>query len=104
MKVSGRNPSAVQQSNQSPVSAKDKSDVASTKSKPNIAEMNDASKVSVSSKAQQMNQAKEIIKKQPDVDEAKVAKFQELIDGGKYKVDAKAVADKLVDEHLMFPS
>ena len=37
-----------------------------------------------------------------DVDEAKIAKLQKLIDEGKYKVDAKAIADKMVDEHLEF--
>jgi negative regulator of flagellin synthesis FlgM len=37
----------------------------------------------------------------PDVDMEKVEKFRKLIDDGKYKVDAKAVADRMVSEGLM---
>ncbi|MBC87517.1 MAG: flagellar biosynthesis anti-sigma factor FlgM [Bdellovibrionaceae bacterium] len=61
-----------------------------------------ATKLNLSQKAQQMQKAKEIASRDLDgVDEAKVAKFQNLIDSGKYKVDAEAVADRLVDEHLL---
>jgi negative regulator of flagellin synthesis FlgM len=35
----------------------------------------------------------------PDVDEAKVAKYKSMLAKGEYKVDSKAVADKMVDEH-----
>lgn len=59
-----------------------------------------AAKVDVSAKAQEMKKAKEIATNTPDVDEAKVAKFQALVDSGKYKVDAEKVADKVVDEYL----
>ena len=58
-----------------------------------------SSRVAVSSKAQAMAKAKEIASNQ-DVDEARIAKLQSMIDAGKYKVDAKAVADSMVDEHL----
>jgi negative regulator of flagellin synthesis FlgM len=62
---------------------------------------NDSSaKVDVSPKAQEAKRIKELAMAAPDVDEAKVAKFRALIDEGKYQVDAKAVADRLVDEHL----
>jgi negative regulator of flagellin synthesis FlgM len=30
----------------------------------------------------------------------KMEKFHKLIDEGKYKIDAKAVANKMVDKHL----
>ncbi len=59
----------------------------------------DASKVAMSPQAQSMQKAKAIAGKDT-VDDAKVARLQKLIDEGKYKVDAKAVADRLVDEHL----
>jgi negative regulator of flagellin synthesis FlgM len=55
----------------------------------------DSSKVDLSSRA------KEIAMASPDVDQAKVEKFQKLIDDGKYKVDAKAIAERMVEEHLM---
>lgn len=61
-----------------------------------------ASKVDLSSRAQDMKKIKETAMAAPDVDEAKVAKFQKMIDEGTYKVDAEALADKMVDEHLAF--
>lgn len=56
-----------------------------------------ATKVDVSDRAQEANRIKELAKRAPDVDAAKVEKFRKLIDAGQYKVDAKAVADKMVD-------
>ena len=65
-----------------------------------LADLGSSSKVSVSSRAQDMKKAKEVANAAPDVDETKVARLQKLIDEGKYKVDAKDIADKMVDEHL----
>ena len=59
-----------------------------------------AAKLELSSKARELNRAKEIAKAGPDVDEARIAKFQQLIDSGKYKVNSQQVADKMVDEHV----
>ena len=60
-----------------------------------------SAKVNLSEEAQLMGKAKEIASKGlNEVDEDKVAHFQKLIDEGKYSVDAKDVADKLVDTHL----
>ena len=59
--------------------------------------------VNLSDKAQLMQKAKEIASRTDDIDEAKVARLQKLIDEGKYSVDAKAVADRLVDDHLLYP-
>jgi negative regulator of flagellin synthesis FlgM len=67
------------------------------------AEMMDATKLNVSSQARQISKAKEIAS-QDSIDEAKVARLQKMIDGGEYKVDAEAIADKLVNEHLLLPS
>ena len=66
-------------------------------------EMMDATKINVSSQARQINKAKEIAS-QDTVDEAKIARLQKMIESGEYKVDAEAVADKLVNEHLLLPS
>jgi len=60
-----------------------------------------SSKVSVSDKAQLMSKAKEIASKADDVNMDKVKRLQQLIDNGEYKVNSEAIADKLVDEHLM---
>lgn len=61
-----------------------------------------ASKVSVSSRAQDMKKAKEIAKNTPDIREDRVAELQKAIDQGKYKVSAKDIADKMVDEEMMW--
>jgi negative regulator of flagellin synthesis FlgM len=59
-----------------------------------------ASRVEVSERAQDMKKIKELAMKAPDVDVEKVARLQKLIDQGQYKVDAKAIADRMVDEEL----
>lgn len=62
--------------------------------------VNDASRVQVSQRAQDMKRAKDIATSSPDINEARVAELQKLIDAGKYKVDAKDIADKMVDEQM----
>lgn len=59
-----------------------------------------SAKVDFSTRAKEIKKAKDIATSTPDIDEAKVAKYQSMIDKGEYKVDAKAVADRMVDEHL----
>lgn len=60
----------------------------------------DSAKVDLSSQAQAYQKAKSIAGSTDTVDNEKVARLQSLIDQGKYKVDAEAIADRLVDEHL----
>lgn len=59
-----------------------------------------SSRVEVSTRAQDMARAKELATPSDSIDEAKVARLQRLIDSGQYNVDAEAIADRLVDEHL----
>lgn len=59
-----------------------------------------STKVDVSSRAQEMKRVKEMATPSNDVDEAKVARLQALIDSGAYKVDADALAERLVSEQL----
>lgn len=68
----------------------------------NSEDVKNSAKVNLSGRAQAMQKAKEIASEET-VDEAKVARLQKLIDEGKYSVDASAIADRLVDQHLMFP-
>lgn len=63
-------------------------------------EISSAAKVNISTRAQDVKKAKEIAMSTPDIDEAKVAHFQKLIDSGQYKVNSAAVADKMIDEEL----
>ena len=64
------------------------------------ADIKSASKVAMSSEAQAMNKAKALASADT-VDEAKVSRLQKLIDEGRYNTDASAIADRLVDEHLL---
>jgi negative regulator of flagellin synthesis FlgM len=59
-----------------------------------------ASKVDLSPRAQDMKKIKEAAMAAPDINEEKVARLQKLIDNGEYKVAAKDIADKMVDEEL----
>jgi negative regulator of flagellin synthesis FlgM len=61
-----------------------------------------SSSINLSDRAQTMKKLKELASTPPTVDETRVAQFQKMIDEGRYKVDADAVADRLVDEHLTF--
>lgn len=63
---------------------------------------NEAVRMDLSTRAQDVRQAKELAMATPDIDQAKVDKFRKLIDEGNYKVDARAVADRMVDDSLMF--
>ncbi len=56
-------------------------------------------RIDLSSRAQDIKKAKEMATPANGIDEAKVARLQSLIDSGRYKVDADAIADRLLDEH-----
>jgi len=64
--------------------------------------LGDSTKVELSPKAQEAKRIKDLAMAAPDVDEAKVAKFRDMIEKGTYKIDAEAIADRMVDEHLEF--
>jgi flagellar biosynthesis anti-sigma factor FlgM len=66
-------------------------------------DVGESARVDVSDRAQHMQRAKELAAGGDEIDEAKVARLQKMIDDGNYKVDADAVADRLVDTHLLFP-
>ncbi len=61
-----------------------------------------ASNVNLSAQAQNIKKAKELAMAAPDVREDKVAELQKKIDSGKYNVSAKDIADKMVDEELLW--
>lgn len=77
-----------------------KSSAAKNKSAVNAGDIAASSKVNVSERAQMMQKAKEIASKD-SVNEARVAELQRLIDSGKYNTSASAIADRMVDEHLL---
>lgn len=77
-----------------------KSSSAKGKSAVSAGDISASSKVNVSERAQMMQKAKEVASKD-SVNEARVAELQKMIDSGKYNVSASAIADRMVDEHLL---
>ncbi|MCM2280001.1 MAG: flagellar biosynthesis anti-sigma factor FlgM [Oligoflexia bacterium] len=59
-----------------------------------------AARTEISGRAKELAKAKELANAAPDVREERVAALKAKIAAGKYKVDADAVADRMVDEHL----
>jgi negative regulator of flagellin synthesis FlgM len=58
-------------------------------------------KVDLSTKAKDIQQAKNAVNQLPDVREAKVQEVKTQVDKGAYKVDAGKVADKMVNESII---
>lgn len=59
-----------------------------------------SAKVAVSSRAQELARAKAMATPSNDIDQAKVARLQAMIDNGSYKVDADAIAERLISEQM----
>jgi negative regulator of flagellin synthesis FlgM len=57
-------------------------------------------KTEISGRAKEMAKAMEVASSTPDVREDKIAELKRRISAGKYNVDADAIADKMVDEHI----
>ncbi len=60
----------------------------------------EGAQATISSKAKEMAKVKEAASNAPDVREEKIAELRKKIAEGRYKVDAEAIADKMVDDHL----
>ncbi|MGD8835618.1 MAG: flagellar biosynthesis anti-sigma factor FlgM [Desulfobacteraceae bacterium] len=58
-------------------------------------------KVDLSTKAKELQSAREAIQQMDDVDHEKVARIKAQIEAGTYQVDAEKVAGKMVDESLL---
>ncbi|OFZ78238.1 MAG: flagellar biosynthesis anti-sigma factor FlgM [Bdellovibrionales bacterium RIFOXYD1_FULL_53_11] len=54
----------------------------------------------ISTKGREFAKAKAVAADAPDIREQKIAELKKRIAEGKYKIDEKAVADKMVDEHI----
>jgi negative regulator of flagellin synthesis FlgM len=59
-----------------------------------------ATKAEISTKARDFAKAKAVAGEAPDVREQKIADIKARIAAGKYEVNAQAIADRMVDEHL----
>jgi negative regulator of flagellin synthesis FlgM len=63
-------------------------------------EENADAKADISARGREFARVKEAATKAPDVREEKIAELKRRIAAGKYHVDADAVADRMVDEHI----
>ncbi len=63
-------------------------------------EAGSAATTDISSRGKDAAKAKAAASSAPDVREEKIAELRKKIAAGKYQVDAGAVADRLVDEHI----
>ena len=70
--------------------------------RPQSAALADSAAPEISSKAKDLAKAKAVAAETPDVREQKIAELKKRISEGSYKVDARATADRLVDEHMKF--
>ena len=107
MKVSNK-PSGPMQNAESLKTKSVKAESVLENAKPKAAALDGANlassaKVDLSSRAQEIRKAKELATPKDGIDEAKVARLQAMIDKGEYKVNAEAIADKLVDEQMKMP-
>src|SRR3954468_16997367 len=104
MKVQGKATNRTQELESQKVKSDKKLSTGKDRSMNEVGDFSSSAQVSLSNKAQDAKKAREVVDQVPDVDEARVAYFQKLIDAGEYKTDAQAIADKLVDEHLTYPN
>ena len=59
-----------------------------------------STKTDISSRAKEMAKAKSLAEQAPDVRDAKIEELKRRIASGNYNVDADAIADRLMNEHM----
>ena len=62
-------------------------------------ETDSSAKSEISSRAKDFAKAREVAASAPDVREEKVAELKRRIQSGMYKVDADAIADRMIQDH-----
>jgi negative regulator of flagellin synthesis FlgM len=101
MKVQSQNAQNLEAAQNLNQSKKTDRAAAAAKSKSASAPSGEASvNTNISSRAKEMAQAKSVAAQAPDVRDERVERLKKMIAEGKYKVDEKAIADKMVKEHL----
>lgn len=104
MKVNSANTQAIQNKDVSGAANAKRSEMASAADAASkvSAKAVDASSVrpEISAKAKEFSKAQELASKAPDVREEKIAELKKRIASGNYQVNAQAIADKMVEEHV----
>lgn len=60
----------------------------------------DGATATISARAREMAQAKDVASSTPDIREEKIAELKRRIAAGQYKINPEAIADRMVDDHL----
>jgi negative regulator of flagellin synthesis FlgM len=60
-----------------------------------------AERVSLSTKAKDIRQIRQLLDRIPDTREAKISELKQRIESGNYRIDAGKIADKMVGESLI---
>jgi len=68
--------------------------------RPSAADIASGAQADISPRAKDLSHAKQVASDAPDVREEKIAELRRRIDAGKYNVNADAIADRMVDEHV----
>jgi negative regulator of flagellin synthesis FlgM len=104
MKVNPATTQAVQNNDVSGTSGAkraEKAGAASASSKVSAKTVDSSStKAEISAKAKEFAKAKEAATSAPDVREDRIAELKKRIAAGNYQVNAEAIANKMVDEHV----
>lgn len=105
MKVSNKVPNSIQTSDMAKShkadANKELSELGSKDKKASIHKgVGDSARIDFSNRAKDIQKAKELATPSDSIDEAKVARLQKLIDSGQYRINAEAIADRLVDEQM----
>lgn len=101
MKVNSSDSTPIQGSETSAAAqAKAKARATAQANKEAKAGSSEGAKAEISAKGREVANAKAAASAAPEVREEKIAELKRKIAAGSYKVDAEAVADKMVDEHL----
>lgn len=70
------------------------------KARPEATAPTSSTTVELSESARMMREATEAVKAAPSLDPDKVERLKEAIRNGTYRVDAEAVAERILDEHF----
>lgn len=104
MKISNANPNSVASTKISGQSSLEQQKIDNNKKQSGAGNIGSSAQVEVSQDARQIQKAMDLARVDDGVDSEKVARLQKLVDSGAYKVDAQAIADRLVDEHFKMPT
>jgi negative regulator of flagellin synthesis FlgM len=104
MKISGKSPAPMQNVDSAKLGRAEGAEKKPGKGAVAPEDLASSAKVDVSERARDVSKAKALATPADSIDDAKVARLQKLIDEGNYKIDADAIAERMLDEHMKMPT